>query len=131
MKTGFTLFELLLVVVIIGIIAAAVMPRIAQQPFKTKVAAAKAFIDTQIATALRFYEMDNGVFPSTDEGLPALLIKPSSARNWRGPYLERAPLDPWGNAYGYRSPGDFRQRDYDLFSLGPDGQESADDIKNW
>lgn len=130
-RRGFTLIELMLVVIIIGALVAMVMPRLAGRGEQARVATAKADIQTNIATALKLYELDNGAFPSTEEGLNALLNKPSSASNWNGPYLERKPLDPWGREYAYKSPGEHRQMDYDLYSLGNDGVESQDDVKNW
>ena len=130
-RNGFTLIELMLVVIIIGALVAMVMPRLAGRGEQARVATAKADIQTNIATALKLYELDNGGFPSTDEGLNALLTKPSSASNWNGPYLERKPVDPWGRAYNYKSPGEHRTADYDLSSLGNDGVESQDDVKNW
>ncbi len=130
-KAGFTLIELMLVVVIIGALVAMVMPRLTGRGEQARVAAATADINANIATALKLYELDNGNFPSGSEGLNALLVKPSSARNWNGPYLERKPLDPWGKEYEYKSPGEHRKSDYDLYSLGKDGVESADDVKNW
>jgi general secretion pathway protein G len=128
---GFTLVELLLVVVIIGALVAMVMPRLAGRSEQAKIGAARADIYANIATALKLYELDNGAFPSTDEGLNALLVKPQSANNWNGPYLERKPIDPWGKEYIYESPGSHRPHDYDLYSLGRDGQKSADDVTNW
>lgn len=128
---GFTLIELMLVVVIIGALVAMVMPRLSGRGEQARISAAKADIHANIATALRLYELDNGRFPSTAEGLNALLNKPASADNWNGPYLERRPLDPWSREYKYKSPGE-RRPDYDLYSLGRDGQEgTADDITNW
>ena len=129
---GFTLIELMLVVIIIGTLVAMVMPRLAGRSEQAKVSAAQADISANIATALKLYELDNGKYPSSDEGgLSALLTKPASARNWNGPYLEKKPLDPWGREYQYRAPGSHRTYDYDLFSLGHDGQESDDDVTNW
>src|SRR3990167_35246 len=128
---GFTLIELMLVVIIIGALVAMVMPRLAGRGEQARVATAKADIQTNIATALKLYELDNGSFPSGEEGLNALLSKPSSASNWSGPYLERKPLDPWGREYNYKSPGEHRTADYDLYSFGNDGVESQDDVKNW
>ena len=128
---GFTLIELMLVVVIIGALVAMVMPRLTGRGEQARVAAAKADIQANIATGLKLYELDNGEFPSADEGLNALLSKPASANNWRGPYLEKKPIDPWGREYKYKSPGEHRQSDYDLYSLGKDGTESNDDINNW
>lgn len=128
---GFTLIELMLVVIIIGALVAMVMPRFVGRGEQAKTAACRADIQANISTALKLYELDNGSFPSTEEGLNALLNKPSSAGNWNGPYLERKPVDPWGREYKYKSPGEYRSADYDLYSLGKDGIESADDIKNW
>ncbi len=131
-NAGFTLIELMLVVIIIGALVAMVMPRLAGRSEQAKVGAAKADISANIATALKLYELDNGRYPSSSEGgLDALFTKPSSASNWNGPYLEKKPMDPWGRAYQYKSPGTHRTYDYDLSSLGPDGQESNDDIANW
>jgi general secretion pathway protein G len=131
LKDGFTLIELMLVVIIIGALVAMVMPRLTGRGEQARVAAAYADINANIATALKLYELDNGVFPSTEEGLSALLNKPPSAPNWNGPYLERKPIDPWGRDYKYRCPGTDRPQDYDLYSLGRDGVESEDDVNNW
>ena len=128
---GFTLIELMLVVIIIGALVAMVMPRLAGRGEQARVATAKADIQTNIATALKLYELDNGSFPSSEEGLNALLSKPSSASNWNGPYLERKPFDPWGREYNYKSRGEHRAADYDLSLFGNDGTESQDDVKNW
>lgn len=128
---AFTLIELMLVVVIIGALVAMVMPRLTGRGEQARVAAAGADINANIATGLKLYELDNGNFPSTAEGLTALLSKPSSAKNWNGPYLERKPIDPWGKEYEYKSPGEHRKADYDLYSLGKDGTESTDDVRNW
>jgi general secretion pathway protein G len=130
-KSGFTLIELMLVVVIIGALVAMVMPRLTGRGEQARVAAAAADINANIATALKLYELDNGAFPSSAEGLNALLNKPGSARNWNGPYLERKPVDPWGKEYKYKCPGTHRPHDYDLYSLGRDGAEGNDDVTNW
>lgn len=128
---GFTLIELMLVVIIIGALVAMVMPRLVGRGEQARVAAAKADIQTNIATALKLYELDNGGFPTTEEGLNALLSKAASAPSWNGPYLERKPFDPWGREYKYKSPGEHRTADYDLYSLGKDGVENDDDVHNW
>jgi len=129
-KKGFTLIELMLVVIIIGALVAMVMPRLTGRGEQARIATAKADIQANIATALKLYELDNGNFPSTEDGLNGLLNKSGSANNWCGPYLEKRPIDPWGREYKYRCPGDHRP-DYDLYSLGKDGIESEDDVKNW
>lgn len=128
---GFTLIEILLVVVIIGALVAMVMPRLAGRSEQARVSVAQADISANIATALKLYELDNGSFPSSEEGLRALLTKPASAGNWNGPYSERKPVDPWGREYQYECPGEHRPQDYDLYSLGKDGQQSSDDVTNW
>jgi general secretion pathway protein G len=131
MKKGFTLVELMLVVIIIGVLAAMIVPRMAGRSEEARSSVAQADI-LSISTALRLYELDNGVFPTTSEGLEALLDKPSSARNWKGPYLERKPIDPWGQPYAYRSPAQHSRAGFDLYSLGRDALEGTeDDIINW
>jgi general secretion pathway protein G len=130
-RKGFTLIELMLVVIIIGALVAMVMPRLTGRSEQARVAAAKADVSANIATALKLYELDTGSFPSTSDGLAALANKPASVNNWNGPYLEKKPIDPWGREYKYVSPGTHRPHDYDLYSLGKDGTESADDVTNW
>jgi len=130
---GFTLIEIMLVVVIIGALAAMVVPRLSGRSEQAKKAIAKADIATNLATALKLYELDNGNFPTTSQGLDALMSKPSSPpvpQNWNGPYIEKEAVDPWGAEYVYESPG--RQRpDYDLYSKGKNPNDEEDDIVNW
>ncbi|MBN1586609.1 MAG: type II secretion system major pseudopilin GspG [Candidatus Omnitrophica bacterium] len=127
---GFTLVELMLVVIIIGSLVAMVLPRFTGRSEQARKQVAAADINSNISVALKLYEMDNGSFPSSSEGLEALLKKPASgAASWSGPYLEKSPVDPWGQAYKYVYPG--THKDYDLYSLGKDGVASADDITNW
>jgi len=128
---AFTLVELMLVVIIIGILIAMVVPRMSGRSEEARKSVAKADVELNIATGLKLYELDNGSFPTTEEGLDALTSAAASAKNWKGPYLEKKPLDPWGNKYQYKSPGTHRTYDYDLYSLGKDGVESADDVNNW
>ena len=130
---GFTLIEIMLVVIIIAALSAMVVPRLVGRSEQAKVSVAKADIGSQLATALKLYELDNGTFPSTEQGLLALRKKPSTtpeARNWNGPYIEKDPIDPWGSPYVYISPGK-KRADYDLSSLGGDKNDSGDDINNW
>jgi general secretion pathway protein G len=117
---GFTLLELLVVVAIIGLLAAYVGPKYFGQLGKSEQALAKAQIES-FNRALASYRLDVGTFPTTEEGLNALMVKPTSAVKWSGPYLSKAvPPDPWGKAYVYRVPG--AKSDYDLLSYGKDGQ---------
>jgi general secretion pathway protein G len=121
---AFTLVEILLVVTIIGILAALVIPKIFNRGEQTRVASASADVFGGISTALNLYEVDNGVFPKS---LQDLIRQPAEARNWRGPYLGKLPVDAWGHAYVYYYPGKQNQKFFDLLSIGPDGQEGTDD----
>jgi general secretion pathway protein G len=132
-QRGFTLLELLVVMVIIGLLAGYVGPRFFSQIGKSEVKAARAQIDA-LEKALDQFRLDNGRYPTTEEGLKALVERPSTTSKWSGPYLKKAvPLDPWERPYIYKSPGEHGE--YDLSSLGKDGQaggtEEATDITNW
>lgn len=130
-RTGFTLMELLLVLVILGVLAALVVPKFTNRSQQARETAAKADI-SNIETAINAFEIDTGRFPTNEEGLAALLQQPPSVQSWRGPYLQRGmPKDPWGNPYVYRYPGQVNTSGFDLVSLGPDGREGNDDIGNW
>lgn len=130
-KKGFTLIELMLVVIIIGVLVSMVVPRLAGRSEEARITTAKADIHANISVALDLFELDNGKYPTTEEGLAALRAKPASSLNWKGPYFKKAPLDPWGKEYIYRSPGEHNP-DYDLYSYGPDATEGGgDDITNW
>ncbi|MGZ0782994.1 type II secretion system protein GspG [Pseudomonas sp. TKO26] len=136
-QRGFTLIEIMVVVVILGVLAALVVPQIMSRPDQAKAAAAQSDIKA-IAMALDIYKLDNHQYPSSQQGLEALVSKPSGnppARNWNPDgYLKRLPIDPWGNAYQYRLPGT-RGSGYDLFSFGADGKLGGDglnaEIGNW
>jgi general secretion pathway protein G len=128
---AFTLIELLLVLVILAVLAAVVVPKFTGRAEQARMAAAKTDI-TALETALDTFEVDAGRYPSTDEGLNALLNPPSGVKTWNGPYVKKAPVDPWNNPYVYRYPGQYNARSFDLSSNGPDGQEGGqDDINNW
>ena len=133
---GFTLIEIMVVVVILGILAALVVPQVMNRPDQAKVTVAKGDIKA-IGAALDMYKQDNYAYPSTQQGLDALVEKPGGnpqPKNWnRDGYLKRVPKDPWGNEYQYLSPG--TQGQYDLYSYGADGKQGGSelnaDIGNW
>jgi len=130
-RKAFTLIELMLVVIIIGVLAAMVMPRLVGRSEQARMVATKSDIDANIALALDMFEVDNGRYPTTEEGLSALNKNPGTLSNWKGPYLKKEPRDGWGNVYIYKFPG-IHNQDYDLYSKGPNGQDSdKDDIGNW
>ena len=130
---GFTLLELLVVMVIIGLLAGYVGPKYFQQIGKSEVKTAKAQI-AALEQALDQFRLDVGHYPSTEQGLQALMTNADNNSRWSGPYLKKeVPNDPWGKPYQYRAPG--QHGEYDLFSLGKDGQvggsDEAQDITNW
>jgi len=128
---GFTLVEMLLVLVILGVLAAIVYPKVAGRGEQARETSAR----TQIAsfkTALDSFEVDNGYYPKGRNGLLDLIQKPRDAQNWRGPYLETIPKDPWGNDYIYECPGKRNSSSYDLLSMGLDGRTGTeDDVANY
>ena len=133
---GFTLIEILVVIVILGILAALIVPRVMDRPDQARAVAARSDI-AAIMQALKLYRLDNGMYPSSDQGLAALTAKPERGeipKNWKaGGYLERMPVDPWGTDYQYLNPG--IRGEVDVFSLGADrkpGGEGYDaDIGSW
>ena len=132
-QVGFTLIELLVVLVILGLLIGYVGPKYFAQLGKSEVKVARAQISS-FSKALDQYRLDVGRYPSTEQGLAALITKPASETKWEGPYLEKSvPKDPWDRAYQYKNPGE--HGDYDLFSLGKDGAAGGTgdnvDITNW
>ena len=131
-QTGFTLIEIMVVVVILAILASVVVPKIMDRPDDARIAKARQDIRA-VESALGLYKLDNFVYPTTDQGIEALVSKPSGSpepKNYRkGGYVKSVPKDPWGNEYKYLNPG--VHGDIDIFSLGPDMQPSDDDLGNW
>ena len=137
-RRGFTLIEILVVIIVLGLLAALVGPRILGRVSEAKSATARTQIEL-LGLGLDSYRLDNGGYPTTEQGLAALNEKPAGEPvplNWRGPYLRKAiPLDPWGRPYIYRSPGQSNPSGYDLLTLGRDGQPGGNDedadITSW
>ncbi|NOY14031.1 MAG: type II secretion system major pseudopilin GspG [Deltaproteobacteria bacterium] len=135
-QRGFTLIEIMVVVVILGILAGLVIPRLLDEPEKARRTSAATQI-LSLEEALGMFKLDNGFYPSTEQGLQALVTKPTSgripSRYKAGGYIKKIPLDPWGQEYRYLSPG--AHGDFDLFSYGPDGESGGEgddaDIANW
>jgi len=132
-QTGFTLIEIMVVVAILAILASVVIPRIMSEPDKARVVKAKQDIRV-LESSLNLYKLDNFIYPSTDQGLEALVTRPSDANNWKeGGYIKKVPKDPWQRDYQYISPGEHGE--IDIYSLGADGVPGGDkfaaDIGNW
>jgi general secretion pathway protein G len=132
--SGFTLLELLVVMVIIGLLAGYVGPKYFAQIGKSEIKTTRAQIDA-LGKALDQFRLDTGHYPTTEEGLTSLVTRPANETRWDGPYLKKnVPQDPWGNAYVFANPGE-HSGDYDLYSFGKDGQQGGDgeaaDITNW
>ncbi|HQW20820.1 MAG TPA: type II secretion system major pseudopilin GspG [Rhodocyclaceae bacterium] len=133
---GFTLIEILVVIVILGILAAMIVPKVMTRPDEARVVAAKQDI-ASLMQAMKIYRLDSKRYPTTEQGLQALVSKPTQAPlpdNWKGGgYVERLPLDPWGNSYQYLNPG--LHGEIDVFSYGADGAPGGEgfdtDIGNW
>ena len=132
-QRGFTLIEVMVVVVILSILAAIIVPRIMDRPDKARIVKAQSDIRA-LESALNLYRLDNHDYPTTDQGLEALVQKPADAPSWKeGGYIDRLPKDPWGRPYQYLNPG--AHGSIDIFSLGADGQSGGEgknaDIGNW
>ncbi len=132
LERGFTLIELLLVLVILATLAAVVVPKFTRRSQEARITAARVDI-ANLGVALASFEIDTGRYPTTEEGIRALVEEPAGIKGWHDPYIERGvPNDPWGNLYVYRCPGQHNTSGYDLHSFGPDGQDGGgDDIDNW
>lgn len=137
-RKAFTLIELMIVIVILGLLAGLVIPKLIGRGEEAKVEIAKMQMK-EIETALELYKLDNGFYPTTEQGLEALVEKPDTEPippKWReGGYMKKVPLDPWGRPYVYICPGEHNQDSYDLFSYGADGKPGGEgvnaDITNW
>ena len=135
-QRGFTLIEIMVVVVIIGLLATLVLPRVLGRQDQAMIAKARADIQA-LSSALKLYKLDNFNFPSTEQGLEALIKEPAGeppAKNWKkGGYVDRLPADPWGNAYQYLSPGE--NMEFDIWSMGADGRSGGEgvnaEVGNW
>ena len=135
-QRGFTLLEVMVVIVILGLLATLVLPRVLGRQDQAMVTKAKADVQA-LSTALKMYKLDNFTYPSTDQGLEALIKQPTGeplAKNWKtGGYIERLPTDPWGNPYQYLSPGE--NMEVDIWSFGADGRTGGEgvdgEIGNW
>ena len=132
---AFTLLEIMIVVMIIGMLAAITGTSVIQRLKSAKIKIAKTYVKGAGAQALEMYFTDNGFYPTTDQGIAALMHKPTSSpvpKSWTEPYLKEIPQDPWGEIYHYNCPGDKSGNDFDLWSAGPDRVSgTSDDIGNW
>jgi len=132
--SGFTLLEIIIVVGLIAALAGALIVGLTQTGDAGRIAIAQQFVDTGISPPLEAYKLSMGSYPSTEQGLQALVSSPGGGSKWRGPYLDKLPLDPWGQPYHYRSPGTHNRGRPDIWSGGPDQQNndgSGDDVANW
>ena len=136
-ERGFTLIEIMIVIVIIGILATLVIPNVMSRPDEARIVSARHDVAT-LLQALKLYKLDNGRYPTTEQGLNALVSKPAAEpvpRNWKlGGYLDKLPQDPWGTAYQYSNPGT-HNNEIDVYSLGADGKPGGtgndEEIGNW
>ncbi|MBL8992734.1 MAG: type II secretion system major pseudopilin GspG [Spirochaetia bacterium] len=136
---AFSLAEILVAIAILAVISLLILPRLFGKTEKSRRAAAVMDIEHGLSAALDDFESDNGFFPSSEQGLKALVEKPSispETRNWNGPYLKKKSyIDPWGSPYQYRNPGSHNSKAYDLYSFGADGKEGGEgnnkDVVNW
>jgi len=135
-RAAFTLLEIMIVIALIALLAGVAITKVDKIFGGGQEQIAELFVDTGIKTSLTGYRINMGSYPTTQQGLQALLTSPEgSGSRWKGPYIDTKggalPIDPWANPYQYRYPGTHNPDSYDLYSYGPDGVESADDIGNW
>lgn len=133
-RKGFTLIEVLLTLALLALLASVVILNVDTFFSGGRAQVAEIWVEQSVKTPLRSFQLHVGRYPTTEEGLQALVERPSGVeeRNWRGPYIEELPDDPWGNPYRYRFPGQHNPRSYDVWSVGPDGTSGTDDdIGNW
>jgi general secretion pathway protein G len=131
-QAGFTLLEILIVIALLAAVAGLLATNLDRILGGGREEVARLFVEEALETPLTAYRVNMGSYPTTEEGLQALVRQPSEeATNWRGPYVKKLNPDPWGHPYRYKCPGEHNPDSYDLWSLGPDGEESDDDIGNW
>jgi len=131
-RGAFTLMEILLVVAMLALLLTLLVPNLGSIFTGGQSSVAKTFVMGSAETPLMSYKLAIGRYPTTEEGLQALVTSPNDSPRWKGPYLKQLPLDPWNNPYKYAFPGEHNKDSYDLWSVGPDGQDgTSDDIGNW
>ncbi|QXD23727.1 type II secretion system major pseudopilin GspG [Opitutia bacterium ISCC 51] len=130
-KSGFTLMEILLVMALLGGLVVLGLMNVDKILGGGQEDTVRIFVNDTMKASLFRYRIDNGRYPNSEEGIQALVTAPSNAKNWKGPYMDEIPSDPWGSEYQYRMPGKNNPDSYDIYSFGKDGVESADDIGNW
>jgi general secretion pathway protein G len=131
-KAGFSLVEMLIVIALIAIVGTLLIGRIGNLFGGAQEDVAQQFVENALKAPLLKYRIDTGSYPTTEQGLKALLTAPAARQDkWKGPYIEKLPDDPWGQPYQYRYPGTRNPDGYDLWSLGPNPESEADNIGNW
>jgi general secretion pathway protein G len=131
-RAGFSLVEMLIVIALIAVVGTLLIGRIGNLFGGAQEDVAKQFVSNSLTAPLLKFRIDTGSYPTSEEGLAALLTAPATrSAKWRGPYIDKIPTDPWGRPYQYRSPGTRNKDGYDLWSQGPNEQNEADDIGNW